>query len=279
MRNVTERIPRASAIASRANPLAVRLAKLSQAKFRREEGLFLAEGKKLSAEAAGLPEVEYVLVRAEDGRAEEELVEIAARCPRPERVCVLAPAVFEKISTESAPEGIITVLSPISRLHRMWQGGADIGPRERILALDAVRDPGNLGTVLRTAAAFGYDRLLCCDCADLYHPRTVRASMGALFRVRVDLVPELPAALAALRGAGRRVLAAALREDALRLGRDAIRPDDCVVVGNEGHGVSPETIAACDAAVRIPMAPGTESLNAAGAAAVLMWEYSKPHIL
>ena len=279
MRTVTERIPRASTIASRANPLAVRLAKLSQPKFRRGEGLFLAEGKKLSAEAVGLPEVEYVLVRAEDGRAEEELVEIAARCPRPERVCVLTPAVFEKISTESAPEGIITVLSPLSRLHRPWQGAADVGPRERILALDAVRDPGNLGTVLRTAAAFGYDRLLCGNCADLYHPRTVRASMGALFRLRVDLVPELPAALTALRGAGRRVLAAALREDALRLGRDAIRPDDCVVVGNEGHGVSPETIAACDAAVRIPMAPGTESLNAAGAAAVLMWEYSKPHIL
>ena len=73
----------------------------------------------------------------------------------------------------------------------------------------------------------------------------------------------------------RRVIAAALSDNSLVLGQDELRTDDCVVIGNEGHGVSAETLAVSDAVVRIPMAPGTESLNAAGAAAVLMWEYYK----
>ncbi len=277
--NIVERFPRAAVVSSRANPLVVSLSKLGQAKYRRESGLFLAEGKKLSEEAAGLPETEYVLLRVEDGRAEEELCAIAARCPRQERVILLSSSAFGKISTEESPEGIITVLSPFSRLHREAEDAPPVGAGERILALDSVRDPGNLGTVIRTAAAFGYDRLLAGGCADIYHPRTVRASMGALFRMRIDLCASLPDALRALRAGGRRVLAAALCEDALTLGAYPPEAADCVVIGNEGHGVGDAVLAACDAAVRIPMAPGTESLNAAGAAAVLMWEYSRPHLL
>ncbi len=237
----------------------------------------MAEGIKLSREAAGLHEIRYILLRSTDGMADSEILSIASKSPSHARVIILPTQVFEKISTENAPEGIITVLSPITRLH-----AAITVPKEssfsalqgqRILAVDSVQDPGNLGTIIRTAAAFGYTRLLLGGCADIYHPRTVRASMGALFRTSIDVCGSLVETLSVLQKGGRRVLAAALSDNNLILGKDEIRSDDCVVIGNEGHGVSEEILSLADNVVRIPMQDGTESLNAAGAAAVLMWEY------
>jgi TrmH family RNA methyltransferase len=146
-----------------------------------------------------------------------------------------------------------------------------------ICLLEAIRDPGNLGTVIRTAAAMGIGAMiLSADCADLYHPRTVRAAMGALFTQRIIRVGRgmLPEVIGGLRDAGRRVFATALHQDALRLGEVALRQGDCVVIGNEGHGLTEETVAACDACMIIPMQEGSESLNAATAAAICMWELS-----
>jgi TrmH family RNA methyltransferase len=127
--------------------------------------------------------------------------------------------------------------------------------------------------MIRTAAAFGFRRVLLGGCADLYHPKTVRASMGALYRMQVDVCDRMEEALAVLQSQGHRILAAALEEDCLTLGKSPLYPDDCIVIGNEGHGVSPQVLACADAVVKIPMEPDAESLNAAGAAAVLMWEY------
>lgn len=269
--------PKAETITSRANPLVVALGKLSAAKHRAEQGLFLAEGVKLSEEAAGLFEIRYVLLCSEDGTADVQALAIASRVPETARVLVMPPSVFDKITTEHAPQGIITVLAPLLRLHRTVCSytDADIAALhgKRLLAVDGVQDPGNLGTMIRTAAAFGYTRILLCGCADLYHPKTVRASMGALFRMEIDVCDTLSEPLAELHNAGHRIVAAALAEQSLTLGRDALCPSDCVVIGNEGHGVSDEVLHISDAVMRIPMSPGAESLNAAGAAAVLMWEY------
>lgn len=272
--NILERIPAATQITSRTNPQVVSLSKLDQAKHRRAQGLFLAEGVKLSAEAAGRAEVRYVLLRSDDGYADSDVLDIAAALPNPRAVIVLPPSVFEKITTESAPQGIITVLEYFQDAHRPWQSDfAESADGERLVAVDAVQDPGNLGTVLRTACAFGYRRVLLGNCADIYHPRTVRASMGALFRLQIDLCDDLAGALSALQHRGHRVLAAALAENAAILGEHSLQPDDCVVIGNEGHGVSRMVLNVADTCVKIPMAAGTESLNAAGAASVLMWEY------
>lgn len=271
---ISDRIPEALWIASRANPRIVALAKLSQPKYRREEKLFLAEGVKLSREAAGLPEVRYILISSDDGYADASVLDIAAARPSGCEVLILPAAAFSKVSTESAPQGVITVLQNMERLHRPWEPASlKAAPDSRLLAVDGVQDPGNLGTIIRTARAFGYRRLYLGGCADIYHPRTVRASMGALFRTEIVLCPDLPAALTALRSSGRRILAAALSQNALQLGEAMLDVRDCIVIGNEGHGVSPEVCAASDALIRIPMEEGCESLNAAGAAAVLMWEY------
>lgn len=142
---------------------------------------------------------------------------------------------------------------------------------ERVLVLENVQDPGNVGTVLRTAAAFGIDLvILCGDCADPYNPKTVRSTMGATFRqrfVRMDedaLTEKLKAWKLPLYGA-------ALSERARDIGcYDLSRC--AVAVGNEGHGLSGEFLAACQGELLIPMMPDSESLNAAMAAGVIMWE-------
>ncbi|MBQ1962609.1 MAG: RNA methyltransferase [Clostridia bacterium] len=147
---------------------------------------------------------------------------------------------------------------------------------ERIVLLESVRDPSNIGAIIRSAAAIGIDRLiLSADCADIYHPKAVRASMGTLFNQPIDRVPELSSVIRQMRENGRRVFAAALDEDAVRLGDFIPESGDCVVIGNEGHGLLPETVEACDKTVIIPMTDRAESLNAAVAASILMWEFSK----
>ena len=144
------------------------------------------------------------------------------------------------------------------------------------MLLESVRDPSNLGAIIRSAAALGLDRLiLSADCADIYSAKTVRASMGTLFSQRIDRTDALPAYIACLRQSGRRVFAAALDESAQQLGSFDVLPGDCAVIGNEGHGLSQDTIKACGQTVYIPMTDRAESLNAAVASALLMWEFGK----
>ena len=142
--------------------------------------------------------------------------------------------------------------------------------RQRYLALEGVQDPGNVGTMLRTAGAFGWTVFLLSGCADLYNPKTVRAAMGVHFR-SVIYRDSLAHAAALVRAAGLPLYAAALSEDTLDL-RLADFSRCAVIVGSEGRGVSREALALCDRTVKIPMDETCESLNAAAAAAVLLWE-------
>ena len=189
----------------------------------------------------------------------------------------VADHVFDSLTEESAPEGVICVARMQSTVHTAWQDGQELPPKdEHIMLLESVRDPSNIGAIIRSAAAFGVDRLiLSADSADIYHPRAVRASMGTLFDQRIDRVQDLTAVISALRRQGRRVFAAALREDAAVLGEFPLVSGDCVVIGNEGHGLSREVIAACGNSVIIPMSERAESFNAAVAASILMWEFAK----
>ncbi|MBQ7713879.1 MAG: RNA methyltransferase, partial [Oscillospiraceae bacterium] len=137
--------------------------------------------------------------------------------------------------------------------------------------LDGVQDPGNVGTILRTADAFDCDGVFLVNaCADLYNPKTVRATMGALFRQRVwRCAPDARAAR--LRASGVPRDGAALRGDTVPLGAaDLTRA--AVAVGSEGRGLSAEVLALCGKTIRIPMSERCESLNAAAAAAILLWE-------
>lgn len=268
-------------IKSKENPLANRLAKLKDKKYRREERMFRFDGIKLFCEAVEkqVP-IEYIIVRESDS---DELIPMIDKktesCENSDiNLIVFSDRVFSKLTDERSSEGIICAAKYLDKLHKTDRieqtlKKTDGAIAEKILLLESVRDAGNLGTIIRSANAFGIDRLMISeDCADIYNPKTVRAAMGALFAQRISIVKSVPEAIRFMREAGYRVFATALDKNAERLGSFPLGAGDAVVIGNEGHGLSAETIAACDKCIFIPMNEGAESLNASIAASVCMWE-------
>jgi len=245
------------------------LAKLQEGKYREEYGLYLAEGIKLTEEALRFAEVRTLVVcetALENPAVENVLLYAEKYCSATEYILV-SPEAFAKISTEKAPQGMIAVLKKNDNDLPEWKTNA------RYLILDAIQDPGNVGTILRSAAAFGIDAVITADSADVTAPKTVRASMGAVFRCPVYRTQDLSAVIVQLKNNGHRVLGAALGENTVALGKAMLSANDVLVIGNEGHGIRETVLAACDGTIRIPMAENTESLNASIAASILLWEY------
>ena len=148
--------------------------------------------------------------------------------------------------------------------HPGWQAADILAKGRRILALEAVQDPGNVGTLLRSAAAFGFDGVLLCQGVRGTHlpPKTLRASMGAAGRLPVAPVQDLPQALQQLRARGVVCLAAALYHSRPLDEAPQSYPDGlCAVIGSEGQGLTDAAVQACDMAVRIPMTDLVESLT------------------
>ena len=252
-------------ISSRQNPTVQRFAALSSRKKREEERLFCADGVKLCREALGNCSVAYAAVmesRVGDG----EIMRLCRECGG--EIIVLSDSAFAKLSADSTPDGLMFVC-------RMPDGDGSIGENESVIMLEAVRDPGNVGTIIRSAAAFGYDRVILADCADIYNPKTLRASMGAAFKLKFTVCSDTASAAEMLHSQNRLMIGAALGDESMVCGGDPVGARDCIVIGNEGHGLSEAALGACDRIIKIPMSSRTESLNAAAAAAVLMWEYGK----
>ncbi len=257
-------------ITSKANPLVMRTASLAERKYRKKERLFRFDGKKLLTEAlsAHLPLVALLFRESESADLTALLRDFTV--PADCRICILPDGLFDRLTEEKAPEGVIAVSEWLSAMHRPLT--AEPLSAGATLLLESVRDPGNLGTVIRSARAFGVENLiLTADCADIYNPRTIRAAMGTLFRQNIYITEDPIAAVAMLRERGR-VFAAALEPHAARLGQVTLTTSDTLVVGNEGHGISAPLLAACTESLYIPMEEGVESLNAGVAASVLLWE-------
>lgn len=267
-------------ITSRKNPLVLLAASLTEKKYREQHGLFLAMGHKLCHEAVatGAPVAHVIL--SENYAAlhmSEVCEEFAAECYRDTPLTVVSEGCFEKITTEKAPDGIILIIKhlDISKKYNKIDM-EDFRLSGRAILLCSIRDPGNLGTILRSAGAFGASYvILSDDCADVYHPRTIRAAMGAAFRVPTIRVADPIEAVGLLRAGGRRVYAAELREGARPYDAVQICASDVFIIGNEGHGIPLALSEACDGSVYLPIAPEAESLNAAAAAAILLWEQAK----
>lgn len=265
-------------ITGRSNSTIAKISKLENKKSRNEEKLFCLDGVKLFLEAYKFgAEIEYLIVK-DDARLDEDVIaKIMSLKERTRLICV-SEAVFSKLTEENAPQGIITVCKYLKN-HRFTGAVNGCDEKEKIMVFESVRDPGNIGAIIRNAAAFGVDRLiLSSDCADVYSQKVLRATMGAIFKVKIDIVTDLKSTLKSLKNSGRRVISTTLRNNSLKLGKDAIFPQDVFIIGNEGHGVSEETIEFSNETLFIPMRENTESLNASVAAAVLMWEQYKYNI-
>jgi TrmH family RNA methyltransferase len=200
------------------------------------------------------------------GPLADDLLEAVTRLPTAPRLLVVDAAVMRSVAETESPQGVVAVVAaPAATLPNLDPRGAFV------LVLDGLRDPGNVGTLLRTGAAAGCTAAVTiAGSADAYAPKVVRAAMGAHFRVPVIadapwqwLGPAL-AALPAVYGA----------DGAADVTYDAVdwRPGVAVIVGNEDHGLSAEARAWCRGAVSIPMAGGVESLNAALSGAIILFE-------
>lgn len=246
-------------ITSRKNSYILHLRALcADGAYRREHGEYACDGMKLLREAVSSgAEILSVLWK---GQAENLPGIDSARQ-------YLAPAeLFDYASPmKNSPGPIFTLRIPESK------GAENIG---RAIVLENVQDPGNVGTVIRTAAAFGINAVILCGaCADVYSPKTARATMGAIFRERI-----INADIAELRAIADKyslpLYGAALTQSAKDI-RELNVKNALVAIGSEGRGLSTELLNICDGELIIPMAPDSESLNAAVAASVVMWEMAR----
>lgn len=246
-------------VTSRKNPLLMKVRKLAggSGKVRREEQLYLGDGVKLLEEAVRWKAPLRTVVVSEG-------VSVPS-VPDGVRVIAVPEDVMESISPMQTPQGALFLCQlPDTAPPEQLTG-------QRYLVLDGVQDPGNVGTIWRTADGLGIDGIFLVEgCASPYHPKTVRASMGACFRMpvwecsREELVKLL----------GRSQLplyATALREDTIDV-REASMTRCAVVVGSEGQGVSQFLLEQSEKTLKIPMQERCESLNAAIAATIILWE-------
>lgn len=240
---------------------------VSSAKARREQGLFVLEGLRLCMDVVR-SDLRCAELFVSEEFCEKHAAEFEALSAVSDEVFLVNDAVLEKLSDTRTPQGVCGVV-------HMPAGGASLfdagGASAKLLLLENVQDPANLGAIARTAEALGLSGLLVSGGCDVWSPKALRASMGALLRLGVEEVNAVEAVKAAA-AAGFATYASTPDADAVPVTDADFSGPTLVVVGNEANGVTPETQAACSARVTIPMAGRAESLNAAAAGAILMWE-------
>lgn len=238
----------------------------SKAKERRSADIFLAEGFKMFEEA---PEPWIREVYISDGIRDrisaipgmgEKLVRTGCE--------TVSPEVFRKMSDTQSPQGILCVLKrPRYSLEELLSVPAPL-----FLVLENLQDPGNLGTIVRTGEGAGVTGIIMgAGTADIYNPKTIRATMGSVFRVPFVYMENLSQAVGQLRENGVRVYAAHL-EGERYYDSFSFREGTAFLIGNEGAGLSSELASQADSYLKIPMEGSVESLNAAITAAILMYE-------
>ncbi|MCR5338363.1 MAG: RNA methyltransferase [Lachnospiraceae bacterium] len=274
---------------------------LSRRRARRESGLFVVEGIRIVREVP--PNLLQALYFSESFSVTDEAKEIkrlllketadgsaAGSGPVFE---IVADPVFAKMCDTQHPQGALAVVrQPVYTLDEICRIAADTkrakfldGKNEddnncnsnkkasqNYLILENVQDPGNVGTLLRTAEAAGMDGVfLAGDCADLFNPKTIRSTMGSIFRLPYIKEENCESVIKALQERGVKVFAATL-DGSQRYDKTDYTQKAAVIIGNEGNGILRETAEICDGRVHIPMEGQTESLNAAVSGALLMYE-------
>ena len=245
-------------ITSLHNPKVAVWRSLSEKKSRDASGKFLVEGIKMVEEAlkSGFP-VDAVLLRQDF----DPLFPLPTDIP-----CFsLADHVFNSVCSTKTPQGIAAVI----RAQSLRTSGS------RILAMDGLQDPGNVGTIIRTADAAGFDGILVSpDCADVYSPKVLRASMGSIFHMGIEFADSLAARLAVYRDKGFAVVSSQLDGEPF-FSRKPITEPVILIVGNEGNGVSDEVKMIATHRYRLPMRGEAESLNVAVAAGIMMYDLTR----
>ncbi|MCL2361502.1 MAG: RNA methyltransferase [Defluviitaleaceae bacterium] len=238
---------------------------LKTKKGRDESGLFLVEGETFVAE---IPK-DWEIIR----------VILAERFPwekykAPYPVEVVRDSLFDSLADTVNPQGIMAVVK-----QKQWQFNQIITPGGFVLLGENLNDPGNIGTLIRTAAAAGADGvILSKGSGDIYNPKVIRASAGAVLRLPVVADVDVTETVNRLRQAGYAIFATTVDGNVLPYDLD-LRSSFCWLVGNESHGLTYEAVSLADAQVRLPMARDMESLNASVAGGILLYEALRQRLL
>lgn len=255
-------------ITSKDNDLIKHIRKLKEKKYRDEFGEFIIEGAKMIEEAIEekVP-IKYIIVcddcKTENSMTQEQLYDIA------KYECVyVSEKVFSFITDVTTPQGMMAIVEkPIKSENKIDYKA------ENFLLLDSIQDPGNMGTILRTADSLNMKQIIVSPgTADCYNTKVVRSTMGAIFRVNV-IERDLEKVIKEMKKRGIKVYATDLKTDQTIYQADYTK--SAVIIGNEANGVSQEILELADERIKIPMTGKTESLNAAVATGIILYEMNR----
>ncbi len=247
------------------NKTVKRFASLNRSRaFREKNGMFPLEGFRLVSDAVRSGIRLSALLLTEN--AAEQYGDALRDAAPAQQTFLIAESTAREIADTETAQGVFAIAEMLPETDILPQAG------DRCMMLHHVQDPSNLGAILRTAEALGTDGLYLYHCCDLYNPKTIRSSMGALFRIAVRRLPDTECFFERCRAVGLPTCAAVVDRDAQLLGSFDFTGGAAVLIGNEGNGLPPEITAACSDRLTIPMSPDSNSLNAAMAAGLFLWE-------
>ena len=260
-------------VTSRKNDSIIWANKLKDKKYRDRENLFFIEGRKLLEEVleANLKIKKlYFTSKALDNCG--ELLENS----NAEECFLVSDEVYEKLTEESAPQGIFACVEkfeiPKAEDFDLSDGG--------YIILEDIQNPLNLGAIIRCSYSLGGVRIILTKgCCDVFNPKALRGAMGSIFKTQFLMTDNLPILIKTMKNNGNRVICTSLHTDSHILGKFSFKDSDSIVIGSEGRGISQEVLEVCGESIIIPMVENAESLNAATALSVLVWEMKKSTLL
>lgn len=261
-------------ITSSQNPLIKEIKSFRSRKNRSKKGLFIIEGSKLFFEALNEEEKIASIFMSEQFLSTGESKEILARAAaRSIKTYALPDRLFKAISDTESPQGILAVIKARHRNINQLPAEGNL-----LVILETLQDPGNMGTIIRTADAAGFTGIIVSQgCVDVYNPKVLRSTMGSIFHIPLFFSDNLGETIQILKSKGTKIYAAHLKGTSNYFQLD-MHNDTAIIIGNESKGISAEIAALADELVKIPMIGKAESLNASVAAALLMYESVRQRI-
>lgn len=246
-------------------------------KYRDLKDLFLSEGVRLCLEAikSGVKVNTIFFTEKEYEKSANLFPELLSSGAK---IHILPENLFKKLSNTIHSQGVIFVCekskkSFVSELKDLFP--KKISQGNKVVILENIKDPSNLGTMLRSAETLGINKIILSEnCCDIYNPKVIRGSMGSIFRLKFHISKDLPHTIVSIKENFKiPVYAATLAKDSIPLTKIKFPKDCAVVIGNEGDGITKETKEVCSFKIKIPISKNANSLNASSAASIIMWEF------
>lgn len=255
-------------ISSKDNPTIKLFTKLSDnKKFRQENNMFVLEGLRLCCDAAKEnAELYCVLITTSALEKYSEALDLLkSSC---NKILYITDELGKKLSDTGTTQGIFAICRVLDKTPFT----CTIKNNAKYIVLDNLQDPGNIGTIIRTADAVGIDEVIMCRCCDLYNPKVIRSTMGSIFRIPIIINNDIEEIISLFNQKNVISYASVIDSSAINLTECNFSGSSAVIIGNEGQGLSEHTVDLCNKKLTIKMKGNVNSFNAAMAAGIIMWE-------